>query len=498
MSDRVVSTGGVESHASSRVSFLAWVRTRASTLTVWTAILVWAIVLFALVRDRFLEFGYARYDLGHIVQAVWSTAHGRPLETTNSLTGEQMARLGLHVDPILGLLAPLWIVAPTPLTLAAVQIAGVGLGALPVFWLARRHSGSERAATLLALSYLAYPWIGWTAVDALHPVTLAIPLFLYCVWFLDTGRLVPFAACAILAAATGELMGLVVAALGIWYALARDERRVGFAIAALGAVWTSIALNVVVPAFSGEASIFYGFFDEVGGSPSGLLRALVTEPWTVLRAASHGGDLLYVFALVAPLAGVFLLAPGLAAVAVPQLGVNLLAGFDSTTDPHAHYIAGIVPFLFAAAAIGLGRLAPRLRTAAAVYVLGLVTAASVILGPWPGALGGTSATYWRGTRDETVAALNRAVAIVPEEAPVTSTGRVGSHLAARRYAYAIPVVGRAEWIVLDTSDTWIPKGASGTADPDAFATFTRAIQRSAEWEKVFEEDGVVVFRRARP
>jgi uncharacterized membrane protein len=36
-----------------------------------------------------------------------------------------------------------------------------------------------------ALAYLAYPWIAWSAVDTFHPVTLAIPLFLLCIWFLE-------------------------------------------------------------------------------------------------------------------------------------------------------------------------------------------------------------------------------------------------------------------------------------------------------------------------
>ena len=68
-----------------------------------------------------------------------------------------------------------------------------------------------------------------SAVDAFHPVTLAIPLFLLCIWFLEGDRLVLFAACAMPAASTGELMGATIAALGIWYALARGRRRAGVA-----------------------------------------------------------------------------------------------------------------------------------------------------------------------------------------------------------------------------------------------------------------------------
>ena len=101
------------------------------------------------------------------------------------ITGDQLPRLAGHVDPILILFAPLWIVLPTPLTLIAAQIAACALGALPVLWLGRRHLESEALAGIAALTYLAYPWLAWTALDAMHPVVLAIPLLLFALWFLD-------------------------------------------------------------------------------------------------------------------------------------------------------------------------------------------------------------------------------------------------------------------------------------------------------------------------
>ena len=472
-------------------------RDRAWALTVWAAMLGWAIAVFVIVRDRHADFRYARYDLGNMVQAVWNTAHGRPLEVTNGYTGEQMVRLGGHVDPILAVLAPLWIAVPSPLTLEAVQIVAVALGALPLFWLGRRHLGSERTAALLAVAYLAYPWTAWTAVDAFHPVTLAIPLFLFCFWFLDTDRFVPFAFCAVLAASTGELMGLVIAALGIWYALGRGRRRTGLAITAAGVGWTLFALYVIVPAFSGGASVFYGAFQEVGGSPWGVVRTAVTDPVTILSAVSRGDGLLYLFLLSAPLAGAFLLAPGLAAVALPQLAVNLLAEGPGTTDPHEHYVAGILPFFFAAVAIGLARLSPQGRVRGAALVLALSLAATIAVGPWPGSLLGTANWNPLPGSPEYIRALDRAVELVPDGAPVTTTNRVGSHLAARRHFYAVPVVGRAEWVVIESSDTWIPQAVTGLSDPGALRAFQIKIERSPEWRKVFEESGILVFRKVR-
>jgi uncharacterized membrane protein len=462
-----------------------WVLARPWPLVVWGALLAWWGLLFVEVRSDYLGYRLGRFDLGNMVQAVWSTAHGRPLETT-LLSGEQAVRLASHVDPILVLFAPAWLLWPSPLLLAFVQIGACALGALPVFWLGRRHLASERAAGLLALAYLAYPWLVWTALDAMHPVTLAIPLFLYAIWFLDSDRLWAFAACAVLIAATGELMGLPLAALGLWYWLARGHRRAGLAIAACGFAWSLLALKVIVPIFFGADSPFYGYYTEVGGSPEGILRTLFTDPGTIASALFSSENIAYVLLLGAPLGGLFLLAPGLVVVAVPQLVANGLSESAATSGPQQHYVAAVIPFLIAASVVGLSRLREGRRLLGAMVVLVLSAVFTVIAGPWSGS---TSAIwYQQPIPSEHVATLDAAIALIPEGAPVSATNKAGSHLSARRYVYRTPVLGRAEWLVLDTQD---PR------DGARAHSVRQRVGENAGWRLVFAQEGVYVFRRVR-
>jgi uncharacterized membrane protein len=65
-------------------------------------------------------------------------------------------RLGVHADPFLALLAPLWWLWPSPLMLLVAQIVAVASGALPVYWLARKRLGSGGAAAGFAAVYLLY------------------------------------------------------------------------------------------------------------------------------------------------------------------------------------------------------------------------------------------------------------------------------------------------------------------------------------------------------
>src|SRR5918996_4096665 len=143
----------VPEQSRSRSRALTWCVSRRWSLLVWGAMVVWTLALVATARRAYATFRLARFDLGNMVQAVWSTAHGRPLEVTDA-SGEQIVRLAGHVDPILVVLAPLWLVVPTPMLLAAVQVAACALGALPVFWLGRRHLGSDPPAALVPLAYL--------------------------------------------------------------------------------------------------------------------------------------------------------------------------------------------------------------------------------------------------------------------------------------------------------------------------------------------------------
>ena len=459
------------------------VRERAWAIAIWAAMIGWTAVLFAIVRGAYLDFRLGRFDLGNMVQAVWSTTQGRPLEYTHGSTGDQIVRLGAHVDP-------------SPLALALAQIAVTSLGALPVFWLGRAHLGSERAAGLLALGYLAYPWIATSAIGAIHPVTFAIPFLLFCIWFLDTDRLVPFAVCALLAMSTGELMGLPIAALGVWYALARGRRREGSVIAFAGAAWTFVAVHFVVRHFAGESSMYYGFYDEVGGSPQGVVRTLFTDPGTVLGALVESHDIVYVVWLGLPLLFLFVLSPGLALVGLPQLLGNALSDFRSMTDARYHSVAAIVPFLIAATVFAVSRIRPERRVLAASAVVVVSASLALVLGPWPRAVGMTPLGGRASLSEGKIEALRDALALVPEGAPVTSSNEVGAHLSARRQVYSVPVLGGAEWVVVDLDEPWVTRSDSPilTSHPEVVLAFAERLERDPGWRTVFDREGVLVFR----
>jgi uncharacterized membrane protein len=457
------------------------------------AIAAYAAGFAALSALRHEAFVTGRFDLGNMVQAVWSTAHGHPLRMTD-LHGEQISRLAAHVDPILILFAPLWWVWPSPHLLLVVQACAVALGAIPVFLLARKHLASSRAALGFGLAYLLYPATGWLTLNEFHPVALATPLLLFAFWYLDEDRLLAFALFAIAAASCKEEIALVVAGFGIWYALARRRWAAGTAIAFVGAAWAAVAIAIVIPHYNaGAESDFYGRYSEVGGSAGGILRTAITHPLRIAEAALSGRDLHYLLQLVTPLAALCLLAPLVLVAALPELAINLLSSTTTQTSIHFHYTAGLIPPLVIAAIFGAKRLSRWTLPVAFVLVVAALVG-NYRLGPIPGwrhLPGGQTfqATAARVTVHDRVA--DRALRLIPGDAVVSATNTLGGHLSARGRVLSFPFIEDSQWIAADETQP----GYADRYAPTPTATQLAALRRNPEWRLVFEEDGILVFRR---
>jgi uncharacterized membrane protein len=255
------------------------VRPRWPLAAVWAMAAVWAGLLSYLSIRRHDAVWTGRFDLGNMAQAVWSTAQGRPLETTDA-AGDQFVRLGAHVDPILVLFTPLTWTGALPQALLVAQALIVATGALPAYWLGRRWLGDERLAVAAAAVYLLYPPLMWATLTEFHPVTLAAPLLLFCIWAAEERRYALLTVFAVLAALTKEEVGLALAVLGLWMVVRGLGRRYGAALAAALLAWVAVAVLVVVPRFSdGRGSAFVERYATLGDDGGEVARTLLTRPW---------------------------------------------------------------------------------------------------------------------------------------------------------------------------------------------------------------------------
>jgi uncharacterized membrane protein len=440
-----------------------------------------ALFVFAAVM-HYLVFKTPRGDLGNMVQAIWNTMHGHFLGTTTA-HGHQQDRLGSHVDPLLVAFVPLIWGLSSPLVLPIVQAVAVASGALPVFWLGRKHLGSSRAGAHFAFAYLLYPatqFSAFTVADSFHPVALAVPLVLYAIWFLDEDRLVAFSAVALLACTTKEEIPLAVGCLGIWYAVRRGRRAFGLSVFAAGLAVTLFDFLWVIPHFSPTgADLFVGRYRAVGGTPGGMAHKLITDPTAFAHAISSGHKAFYLALLLVPFLGLSLLEPLLLLGAVPDLAINLLSSVGGQTSIGFETTAGIVPFVVAAALFGarrFGRHTTGLSTGVLVATMSVAILSPIlVLRSDVEALGSPR-----------VSAKAHAVSLIPDGVRVSASNQLGGHLSEREYITTFPFGVSARWIIVDINDPTYH-------DIAAFKRKVRKYESDKAWRVVFSSRGVVVL-----
>jgi uncharacterized membrane protein len=180
--------------------------------------------------------------------------------------------------------------------------------------------------------------------------------------------------------------------------------------------------------------------------------------------------------------------------ALPELALNLLSATPTQTSIHFHYTAGLIPPLVIAAVLGASRLSRR-RLAAAMLIVVTALAGAYRLGPIPGwrhVPGGSrfQATAAHVTEHDRIAATG--LRLIPKSAVVSATNTLGAHLSARRRILSFPYIQDAAWIAAD--ETQPSYGDRYAPVPMALALV--ALRRDPDWRLVFEQDGVLVFKRA--
>jgi len=453
-------------------------------VVVWVAVATYAVAFVGAAVVHYLVFRSPRNDLGNMAQAVWSTAHGHFLEAT-AMSGQEITRLAVHVEPFLVLLVPLWWVWSSPMMLVVVEAVVVATGALPVFWLARKHLRNERAAVHFALAYLIFPATQFNAFEAasgFHAVSLAVPFILFAIWFLDEDRLALFALFALLACSTGEQIPAAVGCLGIWYAARRSRWVAGLSIFCLGVAASLVNFLVVIPHFSRSGiDPFAGRYKAMGSTPKGIFHKLVSDPTAFVHTAATTHKFVWLLLLLGPFLGFWLLEPLLLLGAAPQLAINLFSSKPEMTSVAFHYTAGVVPFVVAASIFGAARLRGdpgRLSLLALVAVA--CTAAYSPLWVLRSDIGALSSPE----RSATIHALK----LIPNDARVSASNQLGAPLSARRYSFVFPTVGSATWVVVDRADPTY-------ANPSAYRRAIQAVEASPSWRIVYSSHGVVVLRR---
>lgn len=395
-----------------------------SAAALYVAVLSWATI------SRNHALGSGGYDLGIFDQAAWLMGHGfAPFST---IRGRNL--MADHFQPALYLLAPFGALGATPGGILILQSTLLGLASPVLYRFARLQGATRSFAAAIALIWLASPITQWANLFDFHPETAVPVLLVSGAIFMHRGRLVPFAATAVLACATKEDVCLVYVMWGLLL-FVDHRRRIGASLAGAGIAWFILATQVAIPALGGNLNYYSARFGGDRGSSLGTVFVfLVEHPIRTLGNLATASNVEIVVALVVCSGGLALFAPRFLLLAVPGLAANLLSAYSYQHDLHFHYQLVPSAAFALAGACGAGAVSHRLggnvrRTYSLALFVGVAVAA--LLSP--------AIRELRATRPPALLAAKRhALSLVLPNVAVAAAPDLVPHLSHRRAVYQLP------------------------------------------------------------
>jgi len=475
-----------------------WIDRRSGVLL--ALLLVLNTAVFTLAAACKMELFRMGFDTALIEQAIWNTVHGRFLEThafdfSNNL-------LGLDCFYMAAWLAPLYALFPSVNTLFAAQMTIVSLGALPLYLLARDRLG-RAPGLLVAILYLAYTPVQYGSLYEIRFRMMAMTWLAFLFLFVERQRywgMLPF---LFLALSCRLDTTIAVAMLGVYALLRRKPWYYGVTLLVAGASWYLVVTQVIIPHYSSEGYIFFGHYEQIGGSPLAILSTGLTRPLLVLQRIFTPGKLGYLFQMGIPL--LFLPLLGLPAIipAIPLFLINLLSDRSVQWDIYHHYQGLLVPFLMVGLILGWDWLSRQkgptwlkvwqhLDQATRVRVIGLLLLVSSLgsnlafRNPLP--------SIFFAHPPARLATARAILARIPPDVPVAASNLLAPHLPMRRDIFLVPggdfhyaehPEERAEYILLDLQSE---RGEEERA-------LLEALRAQPTWEVLAEQDGYVLLRR---
>lgn len=495
-----------------RISFLK-IRQCLKRLTktdylVYAIVLLYVVLLTYVSIIRYFAFDFYGWDLAVFDQSLWTTVNYGVVNGQIFWNTLNFGHLHIHFDPILFLILPIYAIYQSPLTLLFLQAFFLGIGAIPLYWLARDELESKTVSLLFVVMYLSYAPL--TGIAWMFFPDSFIPAFLlFAFYYFQRGKWSRYFTFLTLVLMCKEIVVLLTVPFG-FYGLWVNRRSMREAKGKLTEVWknkrilysvTTIVLSIIwftvaiinmsywtsiSPwASTAKESVHLIWWSHFGKDLSSIVLGMILNPVNTFNilVAHLTSSYPYLLMLFAPLAFVSLLNPSTVLIGVPYMLWFLLSSEPLFWTFSLHYVAPILPFIFLSAVYGAKRLSklhvrvtqdmlllrsvrtPKhdiLKTVVVVMVIINILSttfhqSTVNWYTYEAEQGGYAMTLHRQ-------ALQEVLALIPPNASVLTQNNLLTHLAHRLQAYPgwredLPQV---DYVIVDTTLTWSFQYAPGS------------------------------------
>jgi len=475
---------------------------------------------------RWANFEYRTFDLAYYVQALWQLIHGR---FQVPVLGVPL--LGNHVEPIVFLIAPLFLVFRHPLLFVVVQNAALASMGPVAFSIGKQLGLDRRSAFLLAAAILITPATGYVALHEFHPEALTAPFLLLMLRARLRHSLRAHWGWMLAILACKENMALLLIAYCALHIVLERKRPMAELRTwylwpmAFSISWFLACTKLIIPTLNSGSIDYLALYERLGASAGDILLKAITQPHRILGALfeslSHGNML---WALLLPFLAVPLLRPRWLLIATPILLQHLLSWRSSEWTIYFHYTAPLLPLFWFALAESVVRIdrwptvpVPLRRSLPSLVIIACLVA-QILLGP-AGNIATATANWFSGKQNR--ARKQALVSQIPPDASVLAPLPYLSHLAMREKLYSLHYVLKGlrtlsrsnydpppptDFVLIDYDDSATFDAIAGYYHPTMKTVDDRVIPSSdrllheflqrSSWT-VFSSDGLTILRQGK-
>ena len=359
------------------------IKNKKIEIILWVFIIAYALYFsyFTILRYKTLYASY--YDLGIMHQTVYNSYQaiktgdwGRFLELTNPTGVEQIKRMAIHSDILLGLISPFYFIHAGPETLLVIQSIVSALGALAIFKIAvfvfQKINSRYFIALIFSLCYLLYVPFERANIYDFHAVTLSTTLLLFMFYFWLVKKYKLSFLFFLLSIISKEQVALTTMMFGLYSILifirhsgkridsgqarmTKAEKIFSLSMISFSIFWFVASVFYIIPLFRGGQHFAVQRYSDFGDSPIRIIIGTITNPYSISKYILRVDTLGYLVTLLGPVGFLSLLSPTQLIIASPEFAINLLSKNPNMRNIIYQYTAVITPFVFISAIYGAKR-----------------------------------------------------------------------------------------------------------------------------------------------
>ncbi|NQT06286.1 MAG: DUF2079 domain-containing protein [Candidatus Omnitrophica bacterium] len=464
---------------------------------------IWLIII----SSKYFNFGYIDWDLAYFSHSMWKIVHGQQFNTIFGINF-----LSNHANLIAYVIAPIYAIFQSALTLLILKILSYVLGSVVLYFIAKKELNWGFAILILFL-YFLYPPAIWANLYEFHFETLAIfPLFLLFLFYIKN-RFKPFLITAILILLIKENMPLIIGAFGIYSLFSKKEKRLLWSLVPIGLaiLFLYFDLFILIPAFKREGFgiNFAHFYGHLGETPTEALQTIFTDPAKIFGIIFSEEKRYLLLQYFLPVGFLSLLRPDILFFIAPIFLQHLLSKVAPEHTIYFHYGAILTPFIFLSMVYGLKLALEKIKYEkkqlylyVTAYLL-VCTVYSYML--WASSIDNVVGSWYN---DRSIPLKRKALNMVPKDVPVCSSFCFLAPLANRKEIYALHKVwGRdivsgfeqskvgddVEYAVIDFNDSFLEK--SFNANPSKASANLYDFFTKDDWGLQYAGRDIAVFKK---